>query len=166
MKIIYVHHAHRKMGNPPSQDDDITELGKQDAKLAGELFALAKEKGTNIKAIYTSPFKRCLKTANIINEKIKVDILEEKRFNEAGSVKGETWRDVQTRTREALYDIVCRFDDKDAVVCVTSGVNVVAFMSLVFNLEPSEDAPFIGVSSCSPMIFNITKENFKEIKAK
>lgn len=63
MKIIYVHHAHRKMGNPPSQDDDITELGKQDAKLVGELLVLAREKGTNIKAIYTSPFKRCIKTA-------------------------------------------------------------------------------------------------------
>ena len=166
MKIIYVHHAHRKMGNPPSQDDDITELGKQDAKLVGELLVLAREKGTNIKAIYTSPFKRCIKTANIINEKVQVEIISEERFNEAGSVKDETWRDVQTRTRAALYDIDCRFDDKDTVVCVTSGVNVVAFMSLVFNLKPREDAPFIGVSSCSPLIFNITKENFKEFKAK
>ena len=119
-----------------------------------------------LEAIHTSPFKRCLKTANIINEKIKVEIFNEERFNEAGSVEGETWHDVQTRTRAALYDIVCRFDDKDTVVCVTSGVNVVAFMSLVFNLKPREDAPFIGVSSCSPLIFNITKENFKEFKAK
>ena len=53
MKIIYVHHAHRKMGNPPSQDDDITKLGKQDAKLVGELLVLAREKGTRGNPYFT-----------------------------------------------------------------------------------------------------------------
>ena len=63
MELIFVHHAMRKFGNPRSQEDDITELGEKDAKVVAELFAVANKK--NIKAIYTSPFKRCLKTAQI-----------------------------------------------------------------------------------------------------
>ena len=160
MKLIYVHHAHRKNGKFKSQNDDITKLGKQDAKIVAELLAIIQERGTTVKAIYSSPFKRCLKTANIINKKIKAKIITEDRFNEAGSIVGESWLDVQYRMREAIYDIVCKYKDDDCVVCVTSGVNVVAFMQLVFKGLPSQNAPFIGLPSCSPMVFDITKDNF------
>ena len=157
MKLVYVHHAMRKFGNPRSQEDDITELGVQDAKIVAKLFA-----AEDIKAIYTSPFKRCLKTAQIINEKLNVPIICESRFNEAGSVENETWLDFQNRVREGLKDIVYKYNDDDCVVCVMSGVNVVAFMQLVFNLLPSATAPIIKIPSCSPMIFDINKSNFLE----
>ena len=160
MKFVFVHHAHRAKGNPKSQDDDITLLGEQDAKVVAMLFAEGQEKGANIQAIFTSPFKRCMKTAKIINEKINVPICEEPRFNEVRSVPGETWIEFQNRMRSAIYDLVCKYDDEDMVVCVTSGANVIAFMQLVFKLKPSEDAPFVQIPSCSPLIFEITKENF------
>lgn len=160
MELVFIHHGNRKFGNPRSQEDDITKLGEKDAKLVTELFATSKKK--NIKAIYTSPFKRCLKTAQIINEKLKVPIKLESRFNEMKSVENETWVDFQNRNRAALKDIVYSHSDDDCVVCVMSGVNIVVFMQLVFNLPSSENAPFIKVPSCSPLIFNINKSNFIE----
>ena len=160
MKIIYVHHAMRDKGNPPSQLDDITNLGEQDAKINAEIFEFAKQNNLNIKAIYTSPFLRCKKTAEIINDKIQVPIFEEKRFNEFGSEEGESWIDLQTRVRLAIKDIVQQYKNDDAVICVTSGVNVASFISLAYKLQPSSNAPFVGVISCSPLIFEITNENF------
>jgi len=55
MKIIYVHHAERERGNPPSQNDNITRLGVKDAKLTAELIKNMK-RWADIKCIYTSPF--------------------------------------------------------------------------------------------------------------
>ena len=37
MNIIYCHHAQRNRGTIPSQNDDITALGEQDAKLFAEM---------------------------------------------------------------------------------------------------------------------------------
>ncbi|MBQ8426078.1 MAG: histidine phosphatase family protein [Clostridia bacterium] len=160
MKIIYVHHAMREKGKPPSQLDDITSLGEKDAGLYAEIFNLVKDNGINIKAIYTSPFLRCKKTSEIINSKMKVPIFEEDRFNEFGSEEGESWVDLQKRVRLGIKDIVAKYNNEDAVICVTSGVNVVSFISLAYKLKPSESAPFIGIVSCSPLIFEITNENF------
>ena len=160
MKLIFVHHALRDRGNPPSQDDDIKELGERDAKIVAEMLLDAQNKGQNIVAIYSSPFYRCMKTAKIVNEHIKLPIFEEKRFNEARSVPGETWIDMQQRMRDALYDIVSKHKEEESVVCVTSGANIVAFISLAYKLPPDESVPFIGVPSCSPLVFDIKKENF------
>lgn len=159
MELVFVHHAMRKFGKPRSQEDDITKLGEQDAKVVARLFAAAKKE---VKAIYTSPFKRCLKTAQIVNKKVHAPIIHEPRFNEAGSVESETWLDFQNRVRAALRDIVFGHEDGDCVVCVMSGVNIVVFMQLVFNLPTSANAPTIKVSSCSPITFNISKDNFKD----
>ena len=161
MELIFVHHAMRKFGNPPSQDDRITRLGKKDARLVCKMLALRQKKKHNIKAIYTSPFYRCDKTAKLINSKIKVPTIKEERLNEFRSNPNETWRDLQVRVRQAIQEIVERFDDGDCVVCVTSGVNIVAFMQLVFNLPPDDNAPFVQISSCSPLVFYINKDNFK-----
>ena len=50
MKIIYIHHAHRQKGFPPSQNDDITQLGEQDANLVAELMLDGVNKGLNLKS--------------------------------------------------------------------------------------------------------------------
>ena len=78
MNIIYCHHAQRNRGTIPSQDDDITALGEQDAKLFAEM--LKNEDDVKISKIYTSPFFRCRKTAEIINTHIGVPIIEGQMF--------------------------------------------------------------------------------------
>jgi len=160
MKIIYVHHAMRDKGCPPSQQDGITNLGRQDAKIVSEILLDAKNRGMNIKGIYSSEFYRCMETARLINEHINVEIYNEPRFNEYRSVPNETWTALQNRIRNALHDIINKYEKDDAVICVTSGVNVVAFTSLAYKLKPSEDAPFIGIPSCSPLVFDIAEKNF------
>ena len=172
MRIVYVHHALRQTGNPPSQDDGLKPLGIKDAEVVAEILEDMK-KYYNFKAIYTSPYYRCAKTAEIINKQINVPIFEEPRFNEYNSVKqamkygkydsvGESWLDCQLRIREAIKDIVEKYDNdkKDAVICVTSGVNITAFISLAFKIKPSETLPFPGVPGCSPIAFEIDKTCF------
>ena len=94
------------------------------------------------------------------------------RFNEfiavhyaVKGVKGmeatETWAECQTRIQDAIKDIVNKYDEgnkKDAVICVTSGVNITGFINLAYGLSASEDKPFPMVPSCSPIGFEITKE--------
>lgn len=170
MRIIYVHHALRQKGNPPSQDDKIQPLGLQDAEIVAELMKMMSEY-SNIKAIYTSPYFRCAKTAEIINRHINVPIYEEPRFNEFNKVfdviegnktitKTESWVDCQIRIRNAIKDIVNQYDDRDTVICVTSGVNITAFISLAFKIQPNENLPFPLVPSCSPIGFDIDKNCF------
>lgn len=172
MKVIYVHHAMRDKGNPPTQEDGITELGYKDAEVVGQILAEDQAKGVGIKAIYSSTFFRCLETARIINKIIQVPVLEEDRFNEFGSVhyavKGlsdpnskETWVQCQERIRSAIKDIVYKYDGDDAVVCVTSGVNIAPFISLAYGMPSREDVPFLNIPSCSPIIFDINKNMFE-----
>lgn len=160
MRIVYVHHALRDMGNPPSQDDDLKELGRQDARIVAKILEECKNNGWKISSIYSSPFYRCMETSRIINETLNVDIIQEPRFNEFKSVENENWVGLQNRVRQALFDIVNTHQDNETVICVTSGVNVGAFISLAYKLKPSKKTPFIGVPSCSPLIFDITKDNF------
>ena len=170
MIIIYVHHALRQKGNPSNQNDDIQPLGVQDAELTAELLKMMSEKA-NIKAIYTSPYFRCVKTAEIINKHINVPIFNEPRLNEYNKIyeiiengknviKTETWSDCQTRIRQALKDIVFNYDENDTVICVTSGVNITAFIGLAFKIPVAENLPFPIVPSCSPIGFKIDKSCF------
>ncbi len=162
MKIFYIHHAPRDKGNPPTQNDGITELGKKDAELVSLLMEEGK-KYVNIRAIYTSPFKRCVDTANIINSKLQVPIFEEERFNEFGSINNEPWLDCQKRIIAGIKDIVNKYDGSDCVLCVTSGVNLTAFISLAYNVKPSNDLPFPMVINCCPVCFEIDKDSFLSI---
>ena len=170
MKIIYVHHALRQVGNPPSQDDKIQPLGLQDAEIVAELMKMMSEY-SNIKAIYTSPYFRCAKTAEIINKHLNVPIYEEPRLNEFNKVfdviegnktitKTESWVDCQIRIRNAIKDIINKYDNRDTVICVTSGVNITAFISLAFKIPASDNLPFPWVPSCSPIGFEIGKSCF------
>ena len=157
MHIIYVHHGNRKLGNPPTQEDDLTELGYRDCELLAELLnnKHIKEK---IKAIYTSPFYRCKKTAEIINKNLNVDVLEDARLNEYKSVNNENWLDLQNRVEDCINNIVDKFGSDDYVICVTSGINIVSFINKAYNLSPSSNAPMLGVPSCSPIIFEYIKK--------
>jgi len=172
MKIIYVHHALRQVGNPPTQDDKIQPLGLQDAETTAELLKLMSEKSKHtFRAIYTSPYYRCEKTAEIINKHLNLPIYQEPRLNEYKAVfeaveggkrctKSETWEECQLRNRDAIKDIVMKYDDNDAVICVTSGVNITAFIGLAFKIPASDNLPFPWVPSCSPIGFDIDKSCF------
>ncbi|NCB48482.1 MAG: hypothetical protein EOM55_02520 [Clostridia bacterium] len=156
MRIIYCHHANRLKGNPPSQDDDITNIGKKDAKIVAKLF---KEMNSSIiiKAIYSSEFFRCTKTANLINKYLNVPIIIDERLNEYRSNKGETWVNTQNRITSLLKEIIAKFEDDECVICVTSGVNIAPFISLAYNIPNSEETPFLGVPSCCPIGFDYSK---------
>lgn len=156
MKIIYVHHANRKKGCPPSQMDDITLLGEKDAELTSELLAQAKQK-ENIVKIYSSTFLRCTKTAQIINEKLDLPIILDERLNEHRSFENESWLDTQTRLRDCIDEIINCHADNECVICVTSGINVAAFISKAYGFNPSDETPMIGVPSCSPLVFEYKK---------
>jgi len=172
MKIIYVHHALREVGNPPTQDDKIRPLGIKDAKITAKLLKVMSEKSkSTFKAIYTSPYYRCAKTAEIINKHLNLPIYEDERLNEFNNVfeviedgqsvtKTETWEQCQIRIRDAIKDIVFKYDDSDTVICVTSGVNITAFIGLAFKIPASENLPFPWVPSCSPIGFEIDKSCF------
>ena len=179
MKIIYVHHALREIGNPPTQDDKLQPLGIKDAQTTAELLKFMSDKSkSNFKAIYTSPYFRCAKTAEIVNKHINLPIYEEPRLNEFNKVfeviegekiisKTETWTECQNRIRDAIKDIVFKYQDDDTVICVTSGVNITAFIGLAYKIPASENLPFPWVPSCSPIAFEIDRSCFwKEINKK
>ena len=147
-----------------NQDNDLTEIGEKDARVQAEFFG-ASMKDLNYKAIYTSPYYRCKKTALILNKELNLPIFEDERLNEfEASLKKETWVNVQTRIASCLKDIVEKYEEDDAVICVTSGVNVAGFINLAYKLKPSESVPFIWISSCSPLCFDIDKSCFDTCK--
>ena len=156
MKILYVHHGNRKLGNPPTQNDDLTEIGYKDCELVAELLNNKRVKD-NIKAIYTSNFFRCKKTAEIINKYLNVPIMEDSRLNEFKSIENEQWVDLQNRVSMCIDDIIQKYHNDDIVVCVTSGINIVSFINRAYDLQSSNDAPFLGIPSCCPIIFDYKK---------
>ena len=160
MNIIYCHHANRNKSKMPSQDDDITPIGEQDATLVAELLKMAQDKGVNIKSIHTSTFYRCTKTSELINKHIGVAIIEDDRLNEFGAVEGESWLQAQLRVKEAILDIISNYEDTDTVICVTSGVNIAPFICLNFGIDIDESIPFVRVPSCSPIMFEFPKSKF------
>ena len=155
MKIIYCHHALRKRGETLTQEDGIEDLGVEDANIVAQLLEKANKNGC-IKAIYTSTYYRCTKTAEIINKIINVPVFEDARLNEFDS-KNESWVNLQTRIRQCIFDSMKKHAEEDTIVFVTSGVNVAPFISLAYGLDVSEKTPFIGVPSCSPLVFDIKK---------
>ncbi len=159
MKIFYVHHANRKIDGEPTQDDSLTKIGEKDAKNIAKTFEKLKDK-YDIKAIYTSRFFRCKKTSQIINKKLNVPVYEDCRLDEFKSVVKETWAECQKRIISLLKEIVYKYNENDTVLCVTSGVNLTAFVVVAYNLQPDEFLPFPIVTSCSPIGFEISKNDF------
>lgn len=162
MRIFYVHHALREMGNPPTQQDGLKKLGIKDANIVADIFEEVKSY-SDIKAIYTAPSYRCKETAKIINKHLGVPIIEDNRLNEFGSIyfgdKKESWKECQERILESIKDIVFKHEDRETAICVTSGVNLTAFICAAYGLKPSDERPFPLVESCSPIGFEIKKDN-------
>lgn len=155
MKILYVHHADRNRDiNIPRQEQDITENGIKEAELLGEKL----KQVPNITAIYTSPYVRCRHTAEIINKYSKAPIYEDDRFNEMKN--GETWKELQERNMAAIDDIVHKYGEGDLIVCVTSGVNLSAFVYYFTGMKPDNNNPWIQGVTCSPVLFSTDNKVF------
>ena len=157
MRIVYMHHAERNIGENHHdpilrQEEDITELGIKDAEIIAERF-----KNQKITAIYTSPYLRCTHTAEIINKYHNVPIIHEDRLNEMNS--GEEWKDLLKRNMEAIDDIVNKHDDDDLIICVTSGVNLSAFICYFYHIEPTNDVPWAQGGDISPVNFTVGKKS-------
>ena len=154
MKIIYVHHAERNRDkNIPRQEQDITNEGIIEAKLIEKKLSQLK-----IKAIYTSPYKRCIHTSQIINENIKVPIIETDFLNEMQN--GETWKEIQLRTCNGIDNIIKNNESEDIIVCVTSGVNLSGFICYFTGIKPSNSNPWIQAITCSPVLFSTDNSCF------
>lgn len=156
MKIIYMHHAERdkssdaEWGSFERTFDDITEIGKKQAELLAQRL-----KNEKISAIVSSPYLRCMHTAEIINKYHNLEIKEDSRFNEIQ--KDEEWISLLKRNMEAIDEIVKSHSDDDVILCVTSGVNISAFICYTYNIVPSNDVPWSQACDISPVIFNIKK---------
>lgn len=156
MKIIYMHHAERIISKNHQDEqlrqlEDITELGRKEAELLSK-----KIKNQNITAIVTSPYIRCKHTAEIINKYHKAPIIEDERFNEMS--KDEKWEDLLKRNIEAIDNIVNTYNDNDTIICITSGVNLSAFICYFYDIKPSNNVPWIQAASISPINFTKGKK--------
>lgn len=151
-----MHHAERdrnsnaEWGSLERTFDDITKIGKKQAELLAERL-----KNEKIDAIVSSPYLRCIHTAKIINKYHNLEIKEDSRFNEIQ--KDEKWENLLERSMEAIDEIVKTHSDDDVILCVTSGVNISAFICYTYNIVPSNDVPWSQACDISPVIFNINK---------
>ena len=145
-----MHHAERNVTSENDhvlkQLEDITERGKKEAELVADRL-----KEQKITAIISSPYIRCMHTGDIINKYHNVDIIEDDRFNER--YKGEPWVDFMKRNMEALDDIYHKYPDDSIIICITSGVNLTAFVSYFFDIEPTEDMTWCQANGISPVNF-------------
>ena len=94
-------------------------------------------------------------TAEIINKYHNIQIKQDSRFNEIQ--KNEEWESLLKRNIEAIDDIVKSYSDDDVILCVTSGVNISAFICYTYNIIPTNDVPFSQACDISPVVFNIKK---------
>lgn len=150
MNIVYIHHAERDIHNKnvPRQEQDITEDGKIEA-------ALLSKKVENIHptAIYTSPYKRCVHTSEILNQKVQIPIIYDERLNEY-DFGHETFKEFLERNMNCISDIIGKYDEDDTVLCVTSGVNLSAFMCYFSGCDARGDSPRCQGLSISPVLFS------------
>lgn len=155
MKILYVHHAERdhKNKNVDRQLQNITENGITESNLLAE-----KLKHLNVTAIYTSPYLRCKKTAELINQYNNAPIYEEERFNEMKSE--ETWKEFSIRNMEAIDNIIKKHNKDDFIICVSSGVNISAFIYYFNHINPTNESPKMQAITISPILFSTNNEVF------
>ena len=150
MKLVYVHHAERDRSNVdvPRQEQDITIDGIAEAELLAKKVHLL-----GVTKIYSSNYKRCVHTAEILNKNLGLDIILEPRFNEKET--GETWKEFLDRNKAAIQDIIDNGVKEDVVLCISSGVNLSAFVSY---FDGTDDA-FCQALTMSPVLFK-TKDEF------
>ena len=153
MKFLYIHHGNRKIVGKPTEQDNLTTIGKKDCNLVAKLLD-NKDVKAHAQAIFTAPNLRCTKTAKLINKHLKLRVFEDALLNEFDKTK-ESWADCQNRIIAFIEKTVKNYDKNDMVICITSGVNIAGFICKAFNIPASENNAFVGVPNCCPLIFEI-----------
>ena len=153
MKIVYIHHAERDHGNKTvsRQEQDITEEGVKEAELLSK-----KMHFLNPTAIYTSPYLRCVHTSEILNQEVNIPIIKDDRLNEYEA--SETFKEFLERNMACIDDIIKKYNEDDTVLCVTSGVNLSAFMCYFSGIKASATAPRCQGITISPVLFTNDKK--------
>lgn len=147
-----MHHAERdnnkdyEWGHPMRNNDGITQRGIKEAEILSERL-----KDLDITAIISSPYVRCKHTAEIIAKYHSVAIIDDERFNERKP--DESWETFLKRNMEAIDSITKNYKDDDTIICVTSGVNISAFMCYFYEVTPSENTPFSQAVGITPVLF-------------
>lgn len=157
MHILYVHHADRDRTNKniDRQLQDITENGIKESNLLAEKL---KELNINITAIYTSPYLRCTHTAKIINQYHNAPIYEEPKFNEMNN--SETWKEFSIRNMQGIDNIIKKHKEEDFIICISSGVNLSAFIYYFNKINPTNESPKIQALTTSPVLFSTDNKCF------
>ena len=72
----------------------------------------------------------------------------------------ETWKEFQERHIKALDEIIEKHNDDDFIICISSGVNLSAFIYYFTKKEPSNDNPWIQALTISPVLFSTNNKVF------
>lgn len=125
MKIFVTRHGQTKwnaLGKLQGrQDIELNEIGKKQALIVGE-----KIKNEEIDIIITSPLKRAKETAEIINKKLNVEIVEDNRLIE------RCYGDFEGITKEELKEIKIQYPEIDEACNYSKNLDV-------FNMETMQD---------------------------
>ena len=73
---------------------------------------------------------------------------------------GETWKEFSIRNMQAIDKIIKKHNDNDFIICVSSRVNLSAFVYYFGNIEPTNDSPRIQAVTTSPILFTTNNKVF------
>lgn len=159
-----------------STDIELNSTGINQAKQTAELL-----KNTDFKAIYSSPLKRTIDTAKIINEYHNIDIIKDNRIIERNFGNFEGTQNVLTdisdyldfeknlstnnvesikalfqRIENFLLDLFNKYKNTDSnILIVTHGGVSIAITAIINNTK--NNLASLGMKNCEVKIF----ENFK-----
>ncbi len=151
MQIIYMHHAEREIGDDPI-NDDITERGIKEALILRDRLVNKK-----ISAIISSPYLRCRHTSEIIKGSKDIEIIYDERLNEKN--KAESKSEFLKRNIECIDEIISKYDNDACVICMTSGVNLTAFICYFYGVEVNDEISYSQAGAISPVIFTCNGSN-------
>ena len=73
------------------------------------------------------------------------------------------WKEALKLNMQAIDDIVKKYEEDDTIICVTSGVNISAFICYFYKIEPNNNIPYTQACGISPVIFNYKKQKINFI---
>jgi len=133
-EIWLVRHADCYQDMEEAADPPLSALGREQAKRLGE-----RVRRIGPAAVYASPFRRAMETANAITAEFKVDprlVEMPLDISDDGALEfHETAESATARMRAVVEDIVRDHEGK-RVVAVSHGAAIIASLTDVLNVEP------------------------------
>jgi len=133
-EIWLVRHADCYQDIEEAADPPLSALGREQAKRLGE-----RVRRIGPAAVYASPFRRAMETANAITAEFKVDprlVEMPLDISDDGALEfHETAESATARMRAVVEDIVRDHEGK-RVVAVSHGAAIIACLTDVLNVEP------------------------------